>query len=297
MLVIGLTGDIGAGKSTVCSLLQRMGAVVVEADRIVRQIWSKPEIIEAARKRWGNDILDNEGRVLAGEVASKGFSDETEYRWMCDLIHPLVMAEMERSLLEGGDGLKVFEIPLLFEVGKPDWIDFVIYVTAPKDVRARRNAMRGLDEEAIASRERWLLPAEDKKNMSDWVIENGGDLKALREEVEKLGELLLKIAYPILVSVTCGSERETEDIAKTCLEKKLAACANIAPVRSIYSWRGKVEDEGEWKVELKTLRCKLYPLKNEILSQHSYDTPVILVHSLNWINPKALLWLREVLDI
>jgi len=96
MLVIGLTGDIGAGKSTVCSLLQQMGAVVVEADRMVRQIWLRPEIIEAARKRWGNDILDSEGRIVASEVASKGFCDEAEYRWMCDLIHPLVMAEMER---------------------------------------------------------------------------------------------------------------------------------------------------------------------------------------------------------
>ncbi|HOM31301.1 MAG TPA: dephospho-CoA kinase [Acetomicrobium flavidum] len=297
MLVIGLTGDIGAGKSTVCSLLQQMGAVVVEADRIVRQIWLRPEIIEAARKRWGNDILDSEGRIVASEVASKGFCNEAEYRWMCDLIHPLVMAEMERSLLEGGEGLKVFEIPLLFEVGRPDWIDFAIYVTAPKDVRARRNAMRGLDEEAIAARERWLLPAEEKKKMSDWVIENGGDLKALREEVERLGELLLKIAYPMLVSVTCGSESEAQDIARTCVEKRLAACVNIVPVRSIYSWHGDIEDEGEWKAELKTLRCKLYQLKKEILSRHSYDTPVILAHSLTWVNPKALLWLREVLDI
>lgn len=53
MLVIGLTGDIGAGKSTVSSLLERMGAVVVDADKIVRQIWTRPEIIEAASKRWG----------------------------------------------------------------------------------------------------------------------------------------------------------------------------------------------------------------------------------------------------
>lgn len=296
MLVVGLTGDIGAGKSTVCSLLQRMGAEIVEADRIVRQIWTKPEIIEQACNRWGKEILDEEGRVLPNVIASKAFLNDSEYKWLCDLIHPLVMAEMEKELV-GGEGLKVFEIPLLFEVGRPDWIDFVIYVTAPKELRARRSAARGLDEEALALRERWLLPADEKKKRSDWVIENEGDLKSLRAKVEDLGKLLLNLAYPILVSLTCGSESEADEIARACIDRKLAACVNICPVKSIYVWQGKLEQEGEWELKFKSLQCKLHALKNTILEKHSYGTPVILVHPLKWMNGDALLWLREVLDI
>ncbi len=296
MLVIGLTGDIGAGKSTVSSLLERMGAVVVDADKIVRQIWTRPEIIEAASKRWGKDILDENDRILPHVVASKAFHDETEYKWLCELIHPSVMVEMEKAL-SGDNGLKVFEIPLLFEAGKPEWVDFVVYVTASKEVRSKRNLIRGLDEKAITLRERWLLPAEEKKKMSDWVIENDGDLQSLRKKIEALGDLLLKLTHPIMVSVTCGGEEEAVDIARDCIEKKLAACANIHPVRSIYLWQENVEDEEEWEVSLKSLQCRLYPLRKAILEKHSYDTPVILVHPLKWVNPKALLWLKGVLGI
>src|SRR5690606_27379318 len=131
--------------------------------------------------------------------------------------------EMEKAL-SGDNGLKVFEIPLLFEVGKPEWVDIVVYVTASKEARSKRNLIRGVDEKAIALRERWLLPAEEKKKMSDWVIENDGDLQSLREKVDALGDLLLKLAYPIMVSVTCGGEEEAVNIARECIEKKLAAC-------------------------------------------------------------------------
>ncbi|QVL37224.1 dephospho-CoA kinase [Aminirod propionatiphilus] len=186
MWVTGLTGDIGAGKSTVASLFSDKGAVVVDADDIVRGLWRRPAFVEAARLRWGGEILDGEGRIQPSAVASRAFASEREYRWLCDLLHRPVFLEMERRLASLS-GWVVAEVPLLFEVGPPFWVDETVYVTASASTRARRNAFRGLDGARLSARERFLLPSEEKRRRAHFVVDNDASLEVLARRAETLG--------------------------------------------------------------------------------------------------------------
>ncbi|MBL3593628.1 MAG: dephospho-CoA kinase [Synergistaceae bacterium] len=194
MWVIGLTGDIGAGKSTAARFFSSCGASVIDADAVVRDLWRLPEMIEAARDRWGQAVVAD-GRIVPAEVARWAFSAEEEYRWLSGLLHRPVMIEMERRLA-ALSGWVVAEIPLLFEVGRPHWIDETVYVAASAEKRASRNCSRGLDGPSLKNRERWLLEGEKKRLMADFVVSNDGErgdlttaLEGLARDFADLGDL------------------------------------------------------------------------------------------------------------
>ncbi len=110
MVVVGLTGDVGAGKSTLAHLWSGMGATVVSADAIVARLWNSPDILDAVRKRLGPDVFDEEGRVRRSAVAERVFADDEAYRWLNGLFHPPVLEEMER-LVSAASRWVVAEIP------------------------------------------------------------------------------------------------------------------------------------------------------------------------------------------
>jgi len=101
----------------------------------------------------------------------------------------------------------------------------------------------------------------------------------------------------IVITCSCPSHAEAESIAKMLLEKKLIACAQLsAPVRSLYWWRGAIQDESEVIVSMKSL-ASLYPLiEAAILARHSYEVPEIAASPLTMVSPTYLAWLREVVD-
>ena len=182
---VGVTGDVGAGKSTVARLMEAAGGVRLDADAVALSLWERPDIRMAAAARWGEGILDPSGGIDRRAVAGRIFSDPVEHRWCCDLLHPLVMTELERRVA-GLSPIKwaVVEIPLLFESGRPDWLTSVVFVTAPWEVRAARcRAQRGWDEAELRRREGFFLPSEERMKLSDFVINNAGDLTELERRV------------------------------------------------------------------------------------------------------------------
>ncbi|MCR4818476.1 MAG: dephospho-CoA kinase [Fretibacterium sp.] len=187
---VGVTGDVGAGKSTVARLMEKLGGVRLDADAVALALWERPDIRTAAVARWGADILDPSGAIDRRAVAGRIFSDPAEHRWCCGLLHPLVMAELKRRV----DGLSasqwaVVEIPLLFESGRPDWLDLVVFVTAPRDVRAERcRVQRGWDEAELRRREEFFLPSAERMARSDYVVNNAEDRAALEAEVGRIVE-------------------------------------------------------------------------------------------------------------
>ncbi len=185
MLALGVTGDVGAGKSTLTRLWSEMGASVIDADRIVRDLWKRPRVIAGAVSLWGEAVLDEAGKICSAAVAAIAFKDGEEYRRLNALLHPLVRIEMNRmaSCLEGW---VVAEIPLLFETGAPEWIDASVYVTSPERARIERNAFRGWAGGEIERRESFLLPSEEKIKRADIVLENDGDLEALAKKAEEM---------------------------------------------------------------------------------------------------------------
>ena len=193
MLVIGLTGDVGAGKSTVSSAWASQGARVISADPIVAELWKRKDLTALAVERWGREVLATDGTLDHGALSGFIFGDEKEYHWACGIIHPLVREEMDR-LIDNLDGWVVAEIPLLFENGVPEWVDLTVYIEAPEEQRVQRNAFRGWDRKELFRRERWLLEREEKKTRADLVISNDGTLDELLENARDLGLRFLSLS-------------------------------------------------------------------------------------------------------
>ncbi len=185
---IAVTGDIGAGKSTVSGILVSLGGVLVDADAIVASLWKKPEIIGEAVNHWGPSVLDPDGNIERSRIGSRIFTSRLEYEWCSALLHPYIISEMERraKLAAASDNWVVSEIPLLYEFGFPDDMCPVIYVTADWDVRVNRCLIRRWNEDELRRRESFLLPQEERKSRADYIIENNGTLEELRVAVEEI---------------------------------------------------------------------------------------------------------------
>lgn len=260
MFVLGLTGDIGAGKSTVASLLRDMGARIIDADLIVKKLWSEPELFQAAKVRWGDSVINDRGEVSFSGVADRVFSDEDDYRWLCELIHPLVRREMT-SGLASERGWVVVEIPLMFESGVPYWCDMTAYVTASPEIRASRNSYRGFSEEKLKAREKFLLSSEEKRAAADLIIENEGSLGELRDFLSPHGDKMQRMASICTVRIQCAFRKQARQLISGVLSKKLAYQANLISVETAYSKYDQFLTEN-WEVLLYTL-ANLVPAISE----------------------------------
>jgi dephospho-CoA kinase len=186
MLVVGLTGDVGAGKSTISRAWHEQGAVLIDSDEIVRVLWKTGQLRSAAFERFGSRAFNEEnGEVDLGFVAAAVFTSPEHYNWVCSLLHPLVLKRIE-TRIERLDGWIVVELPLLFEAGRPPWLDLVVYVTAAEEVRIARTQSRGWKTGELERREKWLLPLKEKTLLADIVIENDGT----RDDLERLAKSL-----------------------------------------------------------------------------------------------------------
>lgn len=191
MLTVGLTGDVGAGKSTLSRVWEEMGAMVVDADMIARNLWRLPDVQKKAAARWGENFFEGEKKSIFAKIAEKIFSDEEEYEFVSDLLHPLTLENIEK-IVKNAEGWVVVEIPLLFECGRPKWMDHVVYASASVEKRTEHNASRGWDAGEIKRREARLMPKEEKISMSDWVLENSGSIEEWKAKARELGEIFLE---------------------------------------------------------------------------------------------------------
>ncbi|WP_456411900.1 dephospho-CoA kinase [Oceanithermus sp.] len=186
MHVVGLTGSIGSGKSTVARLLEALGAEVVEADALARQARREreQEICRAFPEACTDGRLDD--RALAASV----FADPAALRRLEALVHPrvreLIRERVEVARAREGEGLLVVEVPLLFETGWNPGYDGVLVVAAPDGLRVERVRQRsGLDLEAFRQRDQAQLPQSEKIARADWVIWNDTDLDTLKARVRR----------------------------------------------------------------------------------------------------------------
>ena len=191
MLTVGLTGDVGAGKSTLSKVWEEMGAAVIDADRVARDMWQLPDVQKRASERWGSDFFEDDQKSVFAKIAEKIFSDEREYEFVSDLLHPATIAAIE-EIVKNADGWVVVEIPLLFECGRPKWMDFVVFASASAEKRVERNASRGWDAAEIKRRESRLMPRDEKIRMSDWVLENSGTKEEWEAKARELGNIFLE---------------------------------------------------------------------------------------------------------
>ena len=196
MLNVALTGNIAAGKSTVVELFRRWGATIIDADQLVREA-QRPgtDVMQAIAFRFGRDVILPGGELDRKALRGKVMGDDASLADLNAIVHPAVQRERDRLLVEArrrGDRIVINDIPLLFESADPREFDLVILVTAPEPVRLERLLKtRGMTNEAAHQALNAQQPAEAKRALSDFVIENGGTFADLEQSARRLWDQLM----------------------------------------------------------------------------------------------------------
>jgi len=202
MLLVGLTGNIGSGKSTVDQLLSERGATIIDADVLARRaVETGTAAYKSIVERWGTSILGPDGTLDRGALRRIVFSEPAELEQLNALVHPEV-ERMRASLVEAarlrGDKLVVCDVPLLFERKMTDLFDRIVLVDAPRPVRLERLVReRGLKETEAMDMIVAQMPAELKRARADFVIDNVGTLTQLDVRVAEVWGALEQAAEEI----------------------------------------------------------------------------------------------------
>lgn len=194
MIEIGLTGGIGSGKSTVADMLVERGAVLIDADRIVRDLQEPgAPVFEAMVERWGPGIVAEDGTLDRAAVATIVFTDDNELKAINDIVHPAVGEAMQarRDELKETDAIVVFDIPLLVK-SEDDPVDEryshlhgIIVVDTDVELAVERLVShRGFDADDARSRIVLQASREARRAVADIVIDNSGDLDSLGPQVD-----------------------------------------------------------------------------------------------------------------
>ena len=192
MVVIGVTGGVATGKSTVARLFRRRGAVVLDADAIAHELMRPRRVAwRAIRRAFGKGVLGVDGRVNRRRLAAVVFRHAARRRRLEGILHPLVYRRIRRDVARlcrrRGVPAVVLDVPLLFETRGQRLADVVVVVTAPRAVqRARWARHPGGTQEALDARMRaqWKLSA--KAALADYVVDNANGLDATRTQVGQI---------------------------------------------------------------------------------------------------------------
>jgi len=189
MLVVALTGGIGAGKSLVARYFAELGAVVISADDLARQAIERGTPgFDAVVALFGDEIL-KEGDIDRRALGDIVFKDAVKRKELESIIHPIVQAEFSSARkLISADEILIYEIPLLVETDAKDKFDLVITVEAPVAEREKRLLNRGLLASQISARINAQADEQARRDLADIVIENTGDTGQLLAVVEKIWE-------------------------------------------------------------------------------------------------------------
>lgn len=191
-IAVAITGGIGAGKSEALAAFARHGAATVSSDEIVhRLLRDDPDVRRRLLERFGERVLDGEGRIDRAAIAEIVFADPEALEWLESLLHPLVVQEYLDWREEVGrqpepPPVTATEVPLLYEVGGQDRFDAVVVVTASPELRAARSAV------AAEEREPRLLPDSVKVAQADFSYVNDGSLEELDAFVAEVVEELAR---------------------------------------------------------------------------------------------------------
>jgi dephospho-CoA kinase len=199
MLKIGVTGGIGSGKSEVCRIFEKLGAPVLYADTIAKDLSNTdPGIQRSIRNLLGDRAYTSDGVLDRAYVASRIFSDRTLRRKMNDIVHPRVeraIAQTVDDLERGGKRIVIVEAALIYEAGLDKTLDAVLVVDADEENRVTRVMRRdGVAREPVLSRMNSQLDPAAKVRVADYVIFNNGTKKELEQRVTFLYSVFQNLA-------------------------------------------------------------------------------------------------------
>jgi dephospho-CoA kinase len=194
MRLVGLTGGIGSGKSTVTEMFRGLGAQVIDADQVAREVMrpGEPALAEIARRFPGT--VDAAGELDRATLGARIFADPGERAALNAIVHPRIQAEVQRraeALARAGTELALYDAALLIENGLEGSLDGVIVVWVPPEVqRERLMARDGLDLATAEERIRAQIPLDEKRVLATWVVDNTGGREETRRQVETIWRTL-----------------------------------------------------------------------------------------------------------
>jgi dephospho-CoA kinase len=184
-VAIGLTGGIGAGKSTALSMFRDAGALTISADDIVHTLYKRPSVAALLRERFGDAVLDDAGRVARRQLAAAVRGRPAELRWLEHLTHPLVAEEIKGFITEAPVGsVVVCEVPLLFECAYEPLFDLIVTIEASREKRAERSAQR-FHPAQFKELESLQATTEERSAGSHLVYTNDSDKEEMRQFVTR----------------------------------------------------------------------------------------------------------------
>jgi dephospho-CoA kinase len=208
MKLVGLTGGIGSGKSTVSAALAARGAVIIDADAVVRDLQQAGSpLLAAMAQRFGPQVLTADGSLDRQAMAAIAFADVSALADLNKIVHPAVREEMDRRVREyiGTDAVVVLDIPLLTENPRKG-LQGIIVVDLPEKLQVERLIrLRGFDEADARARIARQSTREQRRATATWVIDNSGTLEALTAHVDTLWKALTSLPDVDLADVELRS--------------------------------------------------------------------------------------------
>ncbi len=189
MILIGLTGGIGSGKSTVSARLAELGARVVDADAIVRDVQAPgTEVFAAIVERFGDDVVAEDGSLDRPALAAKVFNDTDELKALNAIVHPAVGVGIAEALAAAAetDDVVILDVPLLVESGRDDMAAMVVVDLDPEIAVARLIEHRGFTEEDARARMSRQASRDERLAKADKVLDNNGSVEDLIAQVDAL---------------------------------------------------------------------------------------------------------------
>lgn len=194
MLKVGLTGGMGSGKSTVARRFAELGAVIIDADQIARDVVEpgEPALAELA-EAFGEGILLDDGSLNRGELAKRAFVSAEKTELLNSITHPRIEQRTEEQFIAAGDAIIVFDSPLLIEMGQSEAQDLVVVVHTPVEVRLDRLVeSRGVDREDAKQRIAKQISDDKRLQFADVVLENSGTEEDLVRQVDRIWERIIQ---------------------------------------------------------------------------------------------------------
>lgn len=197
MLVVGITGSIGAGKTTLALVLEEKGVEVLDADLIAHEV-TEPQspVWREVVDEFGESVLGKNKEIDRKKLAEIVFANSEKLEALNRIVHPRVIERVNSKLKElrkeKPNTIAVIDAPLLIEAGMKEMLDLLVVVVTKEELRLARTAGLGLTAVEMRNRNEKQMPQEEKARYADYVIENEGSLEELKQKAENLWQVLQK---------------------------------------------------------------------------------------------------------
>ena len=182
-IIIGVSGEIGAGKTSFVKCLQEFGIYPIWTDDITHDILRLKTVKEKLVKYFGKDILHND-EISSKKLATKAFRDKENWRKLVAITHPFIIRRVKNKIAIADSRYIAIDAPLLFESGLDEICNYVVWIKAEPEIRKKR--ITRLNWQEVNNRTKYLIPAGIKEKMADFIVVNNGEKRRLMKNAQKI---------------------------------------------------------------------------------------------------------------